>query len=93
MCDVKDFSKCEKDKICLHKNNINFHFDAVWLKALCVLLYVLFLQDDADFPENIEDFVTLDELDNTAGADSALGKYNSNSSWYLFKLLKGVIIT
>ncbi|XP_051750255.1 uncharacterized protein zgc:152816 isoform X2 [Ctenopharyngodon idella] len=29
-------------------------------------------QDDAEFPENIEDFVTLDELDNTAGCDSAL---------------------
>lgn len=55
-----------------------------------MLLYVLFLQDDAEFPENMEDFVTLDELDNTAGGDSALGKYNSNSSWYLFKLLKGV---
>ncbi|CAM4534701.1 unnamed protein product [Leuciscus chuanchicus] len=29
-------------------------------------------QDDAEFPENMEDFVTLDELDNTAGGDSAL---------------------
>ncbi|XP_039517971.1 RNA-binding protein 20 [Pimephales promelas] len=28
--------------------------------------------DDEEFPENIEDFVTLDELDNTAAADSAL---------------------
>ncbi|XP_051980995.1 matrin-3-like [Xyrauchen texanus] len=28
--------------------------------------------DDGEFPENLEDFVTLDELDNTAGADSAL---------------------
>ncbi|XP_051958017.1 matrin-3 [Xyrauchen texanus] len=28
--------------------------------------------DDEEFPENLDDFVTLDELDNTAGADSAL---------------------
>lgn len=71
---VKDFSEHE---LWLFMNICwDIHFDAVWLKATCVLLYVSFLQDDAEFPENIEDFVTLDELDNTAGCDSALGKYN-----------------
>lgn len=64
------------DILKIHRNNMNINFDAVWLKALCVLLYVSFLQDDAEFPENIEDFVTLDELDNSAGCDSALGEYN-----------------
>uniref|UniRef100_A0A671KFZ8 Uncharacterized LOC107702950 n=1 Tax=Sinocyclocheilus anshuiensis TaxID=1608454 RepID=A0A671KFZ8_9TELE len=40
-----------------------------YMNMLCVLFCVLFLQrdlDDAEFPENIEDFVTLDELDNNA---------------------------
>ncbi|KAK7173972.1 hypothetical protein R3I93_003717 [Phoxinus phoxinus] len=41
-------------------------------------------RDDAEFPENIEDFVTLDELDNTAGGDSALApsvsQFNSLSN-------------
>lgn len=31
--------------------------------------------DDTEFPENIEDFVTLDELDSTAG-ETALGTSN-----------------
>lgn len=64
------------DFLKIRRNNMNINFDAVWLKAMCVLLYVSFLQDDAEFPENIEDFVTLDELDNSAGCDSALGEYN-----------------
>jgi hypothetical protein len=30
--------------------------------------------DDMDFPDNMDDFVTLDELDNDAGEDASMGK-------------------
>lgn len=41
------------------------------------MLWTYFQQDnmdDMDFPENMDDFVTLDELDDSTGGDTPLGK-------------------
>lgn len=54
---------------------------ALWTLKLkffnLLMLWIYFQQDnmdDMDFPENMDDFVTLDELDDSTGGDTSLGK-------------------